>query len=99
MDALAYLRFPLALVFVLALLGLAVWVLRRVGWPTAGGSRAGRLRLIESLALDPKRRVVLVRRDEVEHVLVVGPEGVVALEGGIAAPGPKSPQELGNGPK
>lgn len=95
MDPSAYLRFPLALVFVLALLALAVWALRRLGWPAAGATRDGRrLEIVEALPLDPKRRLVLIRRDRVEHLVLIGPEHAVVLETAIAASAPPEPRAI-----
>ncbi len=37
-----------------------------------GGSATGRLRLVQSLAIDPKRRVVLVECDGNQVLLLVG---------------------------
>ena len=93
MDTLAYLRFPLALVFVLALILLAALALRRFGWPSLAPVRAGRrLQLVESLPLDPKRRLVLLRRDQVEHLVLLAPEGGTVIERAIpTAPPVASP--------
>jgi flagellar protein FliO/FliZ len=77
MDASNYLRLIVALGFVLALIGLFALLLRRYG-PAAGlavrrkGGR--RLSIVEVMALDARRRLVLVRRDDVEHLLLLGPE-------------------------
>ncbi|MFM2044775.1 MAG: putative flagellar assembly protein FliO [Pseudomonadota bacterium] len=84
-----YLRFVLALAFVLALVGVFGLVLRRYG-PMAGlamsrsrGER--RLSLVEVLPLDARRRLVLVRRDGVEHLLLLGMENDLVVEPGIRA--------------
>ena len=73
MDALAYFRFLAALLFVLALIGLIAWGARR--FRPGGGAPAGaqrRLQVIEILPLDPRRRLVLVRHDTAEHLLLIG---------------------------
>lgn len=98
MDTLAYLRFPLALVFVLALILLAALALRRFGWLSVGPSRDGRrLQLVEALPLDPKRRLVLIRRDEVEHLVILAPDGGLVIERGFPAP-PPAPTERHSSP-
>jgi flagellar protein FliO/FliZ len=86
MDGENYLRFILALVLVLGLLVLAAVLLRRTGLAPKLG-RARRLSLIEALPLGPRHRLILVRRDNVEHLLLVGPQGDVVVETGIAGPG------------
>lgn len=82
-------RHAAALVFVLALIGLAAWGLRRLGpRPLLGRADPVRLRVVETLVLDPRRRLLLIRRDEVEHLLVLGPEGTTVVEGAIGSPHP-----------
>ncbi|HVJ35568.1 MAG TPA: flagellar biosynthetic protein FliO [Terriglobia bacterium] len=82
MDGESYLRFVLALVLVLGLLALAAFFLRRSGiGPKLGRGR--RLSAVETLPLGPRHRLVLVRRDEVEHLILIGPQGDVVVESGI----------------
>lgn len=83
MEFTDYIRFLAALVFVLALIGLLAWLLRRFG-PGAQGLRrqAGprRLEIAEIRPLDAKRRLLLVRRDNVEHLLLVGGQSDLLIE-------------------
>lgn len=82
MDGVSYLRFILALLLVLGLLALAAFLLRRSGLgPKLGRSR--RLSVLESLPVGPKHRLLLVRRDDVEHLLLLGPEGDLVVESQI----------------
>jgi len=88
MDFQHYLTFVSALVFVVALIFLLAWIARRfglggVGTPT-GGRR--RLSLVDTLPIDAKRRLVIVRRDGVEHLLLLGPNTDTVIETGIGAP-------------
>ena len=84
----AYFRFAIALVFVLALIGLLAWLAKRFGMAGAfvkpGTSR--RLSVVESLPLDARRRLVLVRRDSVEHLVMLGAAGDSLIESGIEPP-------------
>jgi flagellar protein FliO/FliZ len=90
-----YTRFLLALVAVLALLLGFAWLARRFGFAgrsfAAGGRR--RLAVVEMVPIDAKRRLILLRRDQVEHLIVLGTDGATLIESGIgAAPlGPSSP--------
>lgn len=95
MEPVDYLRFVASLLFVLALIGLIAWAVRRGG--LAGGlmrglslGRAGadarRLDVIEARAIDARRRLVLVRRDGVEHLLLLTPSGDTVVETGIVPP-------------
>jgi flagellar protein FliO/FliZ len=87
MEALGYVRFAAALLVVLGLIGLLAWLARRwhLAGPPAIGGRA-RLEVVEIAALDPRRRLVLVRRDEVEHLLLLGQDGGLVVEAGICSP-------------
>lgn len=84
-----YLRFFLALVFVLSLIGLLAWMGRRLGaFPGIPKRQQGQRRLstIESVALDGRRRMVLIRRDNVEHLVLLGATTETVVETGIPAP-------------
>lgn len=81
MDPTTYLRFAIALALVLALIAGAAWIVRRLGLvgiaPAARGGR--RLSLVESLAVDTKRRLVLVKHDQDEHLILLGPTGDIQI--------------------
>lgn len=84
MDALALLRTVGALALVLGALAALPWAVRRFDLKLPGRpATRGRLALVERLALDPKRALLLVRRDGHEHLLLVGPEGAVTIETAI----------------
>ena len=88
MDLEAYFRFVLALVFVLALIGLLAWIARRYGFGARGGSKnrfGRRVDIVETRAIDGKRRLVLLRRDDVEHLVMIGANADLLIEQGIPA--------------
>ena len=88
MDVDNYLRFILALVFVLGLIGVLAMIVRKYGpGRMVTGRRAGsrRLWVSEVLPLDGRRRLVLVRRDDVEHLVLLGHGADVVVETGISA--------------
>ena len=91
MEYESYFRFVLALVFVLGLIVLAAWVARRFGLggalPTTRG-RGGRLGVVETLALDAKHRLILVRRDNVEHLILLGTQTDAVIETQLQPPIP-----------
>jgi flagellar protein FliO/FliZ len=71
-----YLRAAFALVLTLGLIGLAAVGLRRYG-PGAlarfsGPAKERRLKLVESLVLDPTRRLVIVDCDGREQLMLLG---------------------------
>jgi flagellar protein FliO/FliZ len=87
MDLGLYLRFILALGFVLALIGAIAWLARRFGLlgrlaPHTGKSR--RLSVVEVMTLDARNRLVLLRRDATEYLILMGPSANLLVEGGIA---------------
>jgi len=73
----SFVPMSLALLFVLALLGAAVWVLRRTGIAPRQGS--SNLRLVGQLALGPRERVVVVQAGERWLVLGVSAAGISRL--------------------
>jgi flagellar protein FliO/FliZ len=95
MDWTLYVRTVLALIFVLGLIGAASWAARKSGLGPQGrvGRKGRRLAVVESLGLDGRRRLVLVRRDGVEHLLLVGGVSELVVESGIAAPDAKTLEE------
>lgn len=87
-----YFQFVLALAFVLALILAAAWLFRRFGRgrvnaPRRGSGSMRRLAVVEAVAIDTRRRMVLVRRDNREHLLILGPQGETVVETGIRIPG------------
>ncbi len=81
------LTFILAFVAVLALIGLAAWLVRRFATNRLGAnpnrSRMPRLAVIDAAAVDGRRRLVLVRRDNVEHLLMIGGPTDIVVEPNI----------------
>jgi flagellar protein FliO/FliZ len=81
-----YIRFIFALVFVLALIGLFAWLAKRFGFSGHAPRRVAkgrRLSLIEVTPLDPRRRLVLLRRDDVEHLVLLGATSETVIETNI----------------
>ncbi len=89
MDFADYLRFFFALLFVLGLVGALALTARKMGYgirPSIGGGKKKRLSLIEVISIDGKRRLVLVRRDDVEHLILLSPTSEIVDESAIPAP-------------
>jgi flagellar protein FliO/FliZ len=87
-----YSRFLLALVAVLAMLVCFAWLARRFGFAGKSFTKGGRRRLaiVEMVPIDAKRRLILLRRDQTEHLIVLGADSAVVIETGIAAPNGQS---------
>src|ERR1700704_6269113 len=81
------LAFFFAFVVVLALIGLAAWLVRRFAGNRLGANanrgRMPRLAVIDAAAVDGRRRLVLVRRDNVEHLLMIGGPSDIVVEQNI----------------
>ncbi|QDP20939.1 flagellar biosynthetic protein FliO [Bradyrhizobium cosmicum] len=85
--------FIVAFIVVLALIGVAAWLVRRFASSRLGANtqrgRMPRLAVIDAAAVDGRRRLVLVRRDNVEHLLMIGGPTDIVVEPNIVrgAPG------------
>jgi hypothetical protein len=75
--------FALGIVVVLIVLG--VWLLKLVfnASSSVGRGRNRRLGVVDSLALDPKRQLLIIRRDDVEHLILTGGPADIVIETGI----------------
>jgi len=63
-----------------------LWFLRRrrhVTFTRGGSSRRPRLAVLDAAAVDTHRRLVLVRRDNVEHLILIGGPSDLVVERGI----------------
>jgi flagellar biogenesis protein FliO len=79
--------FFFAFVAVLALIGVAAWLVRRFATNRLGTNtnrgRMPRLAVIDAAAVDGRRRLVLVRRDNMEHLIMIGGPTDVVIESHI----------------
>jgi len=84
MDLIDIGRYFAALLLVLALVGAAGLAVRRFGMPgVVKGAGVRRLEIVESLMIGPKQRLYILRRDNVEHLVVMGPDGTTLVESNI----------------
>ena len=82
-----YLRFVMALIFVLGLMGGFYLILKRFN---LGGIQAmsakRRLRIVETVMLDARHRAVILQCDDKQHLVILSPSGETVVETGIKAP-------------
>jgi flagellar protein FliO/FliZ len=79
-------RLIAALALVLALMmGLNLFMRRLNNGGLQRPGQKRRLKVVESLVIDARRRLVLIRRDDREHLVILGPAGETVVESGIAA--------------
>ncbi|WP_247657794.1 flagellar biosynthetic protein FliO [Aquabacter sp. L1I39] len=79
-------RLAIATVVIVVLLGLTVVIVRALsgrGRGPGGRSRQARLAVMDSVPVDQKRRLILVRRDDVEHLLLIGGNRDLVVEPSI----------------
>jgi flagellar biogenesis protein FliO len=68
-------QYVITLIVVLGLVGLVVWLVRRYavgGISTNVRGRLPRLAIVDALVVDNRHRLVLIRRDNVEHLVLIG---------------------------
>ena len=77
MDMVDYGRFALAFVFVIVLIYAIGWVAKKVGLQQrlqGIKSSRGQIEIIDSLMIDPRRRLVLIKHAGKEHLVLLGPQ-------------------------
>jgi len=78
-ELLDWARALFALIATLALIAGAAYGARRLGMLQPGAQAPRRMAVRESLMLDPRRRLVLVRLDGREHLILLSPAGDVVV--------------------
>jgi flagellar protein FliO/FliZ len=93
-------RFFVAFLIVLGLIGAIAWAVRRFGSGRLGASTRGRqprLAVIDYASVDGRRRLILVRRDNVEHLLMIGGPSDIVVEPNIVRAVPAA-RDIGRAP-
>jgi len=79
-----FVQFFIVLIVVLVLMTLVIWLVRLLSGGRLGvgfnRQRAPRLGLVDALPIDQKRRLILVRRDQFEHLILIGGPTDVVVE-------------------
>ena len=85
-------RFFLAFLIVLGLIGATAWAVRRFGAGRLGGAgtraRQPRLAVVDHASVNSRRRLILVRRDNIEHLVLIGGPTDVVVEANIVRAAP-----------
>jgi flagellar protein FliO/FliZ len=80
-------RFVIAFVLVLGLIGAGTLLWRKFGVgplnPLGSRGRQPRLAVLDAAAVDARRRLVLIKRDNVEHLLMIGGPTDIVVESNI----------------
>lgn len=85
MEATDYIKFVAALALVLGMMGGLALILKKIGLGNVGVVPADkrRLSIVEILQLDPRRKALILRRDDKEHLVILGASGETVVETGI----------------
>lgn len=75
-----------ALAFVLALMGGFALVLKKTGIAQGGlaGRTGKRLKLVEALSLDARRKAMIIECDDEQHLIIIGPSGETVVKTNIS---------------
>ncbi|HVZ15105.1 MAG TPA: flagellar biosynthetic protein FliO [Bauldia sp.] len=95
------LRIVVTAIVVLALVALVYWLVRRYaagGLGSIGRGRVPRLAIVDAMPVDGRRRLVLVRRDNVEHLVLIGGPADVVVEQNIQRPRARQPAKPASPP-
>ena len=91
-----------AFITVFGVLALALWLVLRFGRGRlsngTGRGRQPRLAVLDQAAVDKRRRLVLIRRDNVEHLILIGGATDVVIEQQIVRAG-AAPREVALRPR
>lgn len=88
METSAYFQFVMALLFVLALILLIAYGAKKFGLMArvtvnSAKTRNKRLNIVEILPIDARRKLMLIRRDDVEHLVMLGLDRDIIIEQNI----------------
>ncbi len=84
-ENISWLRIFLAFTIVFGLIAAMGFILKHIAakglrMPGMAGREGKRLHIVESLALDARRRLVIVACDDGEHLLLLGPAQDIVVE-------------------
>lgn len=77
-----------ALLLVVLLILAVTWLFRRLFGVTLQRGRSSRLSLVDSTVIDQNRRLMLLRRDDVEHLVMIGGPNDILVESRILKAAP-----------
>lgn len=92
-----YLRFFVAFGLIIVLIGMTAWLARYLGFNTPmlmRGQKQRRLSVVDGITIDAKRRVLLISRDDVEHLICIGGNTDFIIEQNVKTAIPAINQEI-----
>ncbi len=97
-DLTQLITFIAIFILVIAMIGIGAWLLKSLlsgGSAAASGilrSREKRLGVVEAASVDGRRKLILIKRDDKEHLIMTGGPVDVLIETGIEAIRPITPE-------
>ncbi len=97
-DLTQLITFIAIFILVIAMIGIGAWLLKSLlsgGSAAASGilrSREKRLGVVEAASVDGRRKLILIKRDDKEHLIMTGGPVDVLIETGIEASRPITPE-------
>ncbi len=87
MDVYDYIKFFAAFALVMGLMAGLALILKKLNLGNIGitPDSKRRIKIVETLPLDARRKAVLIRRDDVDHLVILGPSGETVVETNIKA--------------
>ena len=87
MDLIDIARYFGALILVMGLLGVAWLATKRYGVPGVIQRQSlRRLSVVETMMIGSRYKLLLLKRDGTEHLVLMGPQGASVIETGIETP-------------
>lgn len=85
MDLNQYIQLALAFVFVMALMGLLSFILKKMNAVQSGmNGKSNRLKIVEQRMIDTKHKAVILRCDDKDHLVILSQSGnTVVVNGNI----------------
>lgn len=95
MPASEILRLVFGFIAVIGMIGGSAFLARKAGLANLAGAggKKRRLTISESLPLDARRRLAIVRCDDLEYLIVLGPSGETVVAGALT---PAEPAAIGD---
>jgi len=95
MDYTQYIQIAIALVFVLGLMGLLSFVLRKINYAQSGiAGQHNRIKIIEQRMIDSKNKAVIIRCDNKDHLVILSQNGTIIVENNIGTPPERSKKDI-----
>ena len=81
MDQVSLVQVLLSFLLVVGMIGLLALLLKKYGSRLVSNVRPGaRLSVSDTVYLDARHRLVLVKRDDTEHLMLIGPQQATLVE-------------------